>query len=442
MHRKYLWLLVTTPVWLGSALAQADDAKNLRALLTEVRQMQQAYEKRVESLEAQIEALTQQQAQAKTKSIPASHDTRVKGNAFNPSVAAVISGKATSFSSAAAEIAGFGIGEEGERGSEGLSLGETELNFSANVDDKFYGSVTAAIVREDGSDLVELEEAYFQTLPGIGLPDGLRLKAGRAFWTFGYLNEHHAHGDDFADRPLTHRVFLNKAFNDDGAELSYVLPTDIYTEVGGGAFRGDDFPFGGSASGLGGWSAFGRIGSDIGDDQSWRIGAYTLHGDVNSRQSNEETINYSGKSNLYAVDVRYTWAPTGNPNQQELILQGEYFHRYEDGGYDVGAGRVAIDEDSSGWYTQAVYKFSPAWRVGARYSQMRAPDMPLGLVGSALDAAGHDPDAFAIMLDWTNSEYGRIRLQYNREELAANQTDNQFMLQYVVSIGAHGAHPY
>ena len=68
--------------------------------------------------------------------------------------------------------------------------------------------------------------------------------------------------------------------------------------------------------------------------------------------------------------------------------------------------------------------------------------MPLGLVGSALDAAGHDPDAFAIMLDWTNSEYGRIRLQYNREELAANQTDNQFMLQYVVSIGAHGAHPY
>ena len=108
------------------------------------------------------------------------------------------------------------MGEEGERGSEGLALGESELNFSANVDDKFYGSMTAAIVREDGEDKVELEEAYMETLPGAGLPDGARAKAGRAFWTLGYLNEHHAHGDDFADRPLTNRVYLNAAFNDMG----------------------------------------------------------------------------------------------------------------------------------------------------------------------------------------------------------------------------------
>ena len=66
------------------------------------------------------------------------------------------------------------------------------MNFSANVDDKFYGSVTAAIVREDGEDKVELEEAFVQTLPGAGLPGGTRIKFGRAFWTFGYLNEHHS----------------------------------------------------------------------------------------------------------------------------------------------------------------------------------------------------------------------------------------------------------
>ena len=89
------------------------------------------------------------------------------------------------------EISGFGVGEEGERGKEGLSIGESELNFSANVDDKFYASSTVAIVQEDGSDKIELEEAYIQTLPDAGLPDGLRLKAGRAFWTLGYLNEHH-----------------------------------------------------------------------------------------------------------------------------------------------------------------------------------------------------------------------------------------------------------
>ena len=237
MKLKYLGALAVAPVWLVSSLAQAADAKDLQAILKEVREMKQAYESRIQSLEAQIKTLSKTQAKAQTKQAPASGGTKVKGNAFNPSIAAVIVGTASSFSNDASELAGFGIGEEGERGGEGLSLGETELNFSANIDDKFYGSVTAAIVREDGEDKVELEEAYFQTLPGAGLPEGFRLKAGRAFWTFGYLNEHHAHGDDFADRPLTHRVFLNKSFNDDGAELSYVLPTDIYAEVGGGVFR-------------------------------------------------------------------------------------------------------------------------------------------------------------------------------------------------------------
>ena len=36
------------------------------------------------------------------------------------------------------------------------------VTVAANVDDKFYGSFTAAIVREDGSDIIELEEAYLR----------------------------------------------------------------------------------------------------------------------------------------------------------------------------------------------------------------------------------------------------------------------------------------
>ena len=52
------------------------------------------------------------------------------------------------------------------------------------MDDKFYGSVTAAIVREGDEDKIELEEAYVQTLPGVGLPKGMNLKAGRALWSW------------------------------------------------------------------------------------------------------------------------------------------------------------------------------------------------------------------------------------------------------------------
>jgi hypothetical protein len=73
---------------------------------------------------------------------------------------------------------------------------------------------------------------------------------------------------------------------------------------------------------------------------------------------------------------------------------------------------------------------------------MNAPGVPAGLVGSALDSAGHDPDTISIMGDWTNSEFGRLRLQYNREELSSGTDDNQFVLQYIMSFGAHGAHAY
>jgi len=46
------------------------------------------------------------------------------------------------------------------------------------------------------------------------------------------------------------------------------------------------------------------------------------------------------------------------------------------------------------------------------------------------------------MADWTNSEFSRLRLQYNREELSGDQNDNQVILQYIMSLGAHAAHKF
>ncbi len=432
-----------------SALAAPDS--DIQALRAEIQSMRQTYENRIADLESKLKTVEKKQAAApaQTAVAPVSTDTagrKTYDNSFNPSIGVILNGKYGSFSNGTSEIAGFGVGEEGERGKEGLAIDESELNFSANVDDKFSGSLTAAIVREDGEDKIELEEAFVQTLPGTGLPTGMSVKAGRAFWTLGYLNEHHTHADDFADRPLPYRVFLNNGFNDDGAQLSYVLPTDFYSEIGGGVFRGDDYPFGSSSGdGAGAWSAFARVGGDIGEDQTWRLGGYVLSGDTDGRASNEDVVTFIGDSNLYAADLRYTWAPTGNAHEQEVTLQGEYFWRNEDGTYedtDAATGAVAFDDHSTGWYAQAVYKFDPQWRIGARYSQLASADTPAGLVGSALDADGYDPKAYSTMLDWTNSEFSRVRFQYNREELARGKDDNQFLVQYIVSLGAHGAHAY
>ena len=176
------------------------------------------------------------------------------------------------------------------------------------------------------------------------------------------------------------------------------------------------------------------------------MGGYVLSGEADgSRLSNEDVVSFTGDTDNYVTDVRYTWAPTGNAREQEVVLQGEYFWRNEDGVYEdtaAATGAINFDKSSSGWYAQAVYKFAPQWRVGARYSQLNAPHVPAELVGSALDSDRYDPKTYSTMLDWTNSEFSRVRLQYNREELARGQDDNQIVFQYIMSIGAHGAHKY
>ncbi|PIR34232.1 MAG: hypothetical protein COV36_01210 [Alphaproteobacteria bacterium CG11_big_fil_rev_8_21_14_0_20_44_7] len=448
---KKLTLAASTAVALVAFgnVANAADNSELDALRAEVQQMKNLYEGKIEALETKISKLETKKVEVATteKSVPASSGRTVLGNEFNPSIGVILNGQYSTFSNNNSEISGFAVGEEGERGSEGFGVDHTELNFSANVDDVFYGSVTAAIAEHEGSTEVELEEAYIQTLAGAGLPQGASIKAGRALWTLGYLNEHHSHSDDFADRPLPYRVFLDGAYNDDGLEFSYVLPTeDFYSEIGGGVFAGNDSPFGGSdGEGINAWTAYARVGGDVGDNTSWRVGASTLQGEAGSRTSNEDMVEFIGDSDLYIADARLVYAPTGNNAEQEVILQGEYFWRSEDGTYedmDAGSPVTAFDDSTSGWYGQAVYKFAPQWRIGGRYSQLYSADTPAGLAGTALDAAGYDPKAYTAMLDWTNSEFSRVRLQANREELANGQDDNQFLVQYIMSLGAHGAHKY
>ncbi len=214
---------------------------------------------------------------------------------------------------------------------------------------------------------------------------------------------------------------------------------------GCGGFRGDDIPFGGSSgNALGAWTAYARIGGDIGDNVSWRLGGSVLSGEAEGgRETNEDEVIFIGDQRIYIADFRAIWTPTGNPRQQEVILQGEYFWNDEDGTYEdtnAGTGQVAFDDKTSGWYAQAVYKFDPQWRIGARYSKLNSADTPVGLIGSALDADDYDPRAYAVMIAWPNSEFGRIRAQGPREEVARAGEAHPLSSQSIMSLRAHPAH--
>ena len=249
-------------------------------------------------------------------------------NAFNPAISIILNGSFAhhSFDPESYEIAGFPLAGEAGPGAQGLSLGESEIAFAANIDEKFYGQLTLAIESEDGEDGIGVEEAYIET---TALPAGLTARAGRFFSNIGYLNTHHAHTDAFSDRPLAYQALLGNQYADDGVQLRWVAPTDVYLELGGEWMRGQSFPSGGAArSGSGVRSLSAHAGGDIGDESSWLAGVSVL-----DARTTEGEDGFSGDNRLYIADLTWKWAPNGNTRDGGVTLRSEYLHDRREGRY-------------------------------------------------------------------------------------------------------------
>lgn len=367
---------------------------------------------------------------------------------FNPDISLILSGQAAFLSNDpdTYTIPGFPLGAETSPGPHGLSLAESELIVSANVDDLFYGQFTAAVSPQNE---VAVEEAYIQTL---GLSHGLTVRAGRFLSGIGYLNSQHPHVWDFVDTALPYRALLANRYADDGARITWVAPTDLFLEFGSEWLRGANYPAGGDASnGQGVVTAFARTGGDVGASHAWRAGLSYLRAQAAGRESGKVDTApdaFTGDSRMAIVDLVWKWSPHGNSRQQSVKFQTEYLWRQEDGNFTADVNSVngpAVTDTyratHSGWYMQAVWQFMPRWRVGARYDQVRANNIQAGANAALFDTFGHTPRRASAMLDWSHSEFSRVRVQFTRDH---SQPDlgSEIFLQYIMSLGAHGAHAF
>ena len=236
-----------------------------------IKQQAEAAEAALAAARAEIAALREQAAAdaseqrlAATQPVEAAPSaTGANGNAFNPAISLVLDGQLAhhSLDPESYERSGFPLVGEGEPSAKGLSLGESEITLSANIDDKFYGQLTLAVESEDGEDGIGIEEAFVDT---TALPDGMQLRFGRFFSNLGYLNSRHAHTDKFSDRPLAYQALLGNQYGDDGVQLRWVAPTDLFLEIGGEVFRGDSLPAGGAGrGGFGTRSLFAHLGGEF-----------------------------------------------------------------------------------------------------------------------------------------------------------------------------------
>jgi hypothetical protein len=413
-------------------------------LRTELDELRSDYDVRIADLERRLALAEQTSLEASYVANQATVQTGADNSAFNPAIGVVFTGSAWNYSRDPENYAVQGFPYGGEAGpiSEGLALGETELIFNANVDDKFTAWLTAALAVEDGAAVVEIEEAWVEA---TALPAGFGLRFGRFFSGIGYLNGKHAHAWDFADQPRPYQAFLAGQLVEDGIQVRWLAPTDVFLEVGGEALRGEQYPAAGAAkSGFGSYSLFANIGGDLGTNSSWLAGVSYLDSTAIERPSGDEDdpFLFTGDSRLATAQAVWKWSPNGNWKDRNLVLQAEYLQRREDGEYSgPGLSPTQYAVDQSGWYVQGIYQPVQRWRVGARVDTLSSDELGLAFDGTLLAAPVSEPRRYSFMTDWSNSEFSRLRLQFTRDE-AGPDDDSQWGLQYTHSIGAHGAHSF
>lgn len=389
------------------------------------------------SAESEIDALAaspDDAAASESASLAAPADAGSSGgNAFNPAISIILNGAYADHSLNPDNYvrAGFPLAGEAGPGAQGLSLGESEIALSSSIDDKFYGQLTLAVGSEDGMDGIGVEEAFIDT---TALPAGFSLRAGRFFSNIGYLNNHHAHTDNFADRPLAYQAFLGSQYGDDGVQVRWVAPTAMFVELGGELLRGQNFPSGGAAQGgTGTRTLFAHLGGDVGSESSWLAGVSTLKAKAEGAEDG-----FSGDSTLYIADGTWKWAPQGNTKDGGITVRGEYFLDDRDGKFidpeDPGV-TSPWNGQRRGAYIEGIYRLNRTWDLGYRYDKLWAD-------ARGPYASNFDPFRHSAELTWRNSEFSLVRLQFSHDKPNQTDTDNAVTLQYQAAFGAHGAHQF
>jgi hypothetical protein len=339
----------------------------------------------------------------------------------------------------------------------GLGLGHSDLSIDALFANGLRGRVGLAAQSDHARVEAGIEEAYLES-PGLG--GGFQARAGRFMSQLGYLNEQHAHADDFVTRPLLHRALLGGHYFDDGFRFNWIAPTALYWRVGVELFRGDRLPATASTHTVGAWTIGTRVGGDLGNNASWQLGAATLrhrngalgaaldphaeaHGDHGEGDEDTHAVEAHSHSAAFFgrkldwVDWVWKWAPDGNARHRQLRLSAEYARARAPGSNDHSSGQHAAS------YWAIAYRFMQQWEIALRTDSLSVSV----LHGSESERARLTERSLSVA--WKPSHSRALRLQYSWQqdrlgfaEISEIAPRNALHLQFVQSFGAHGAHSF
>jgi hypothetical protein len=385
----------------GSAFAQTPPAEHeavrqeIERLREEFNQLRQRYDERLSALETRLSALDAQMpvppAPVGGGALPVYGNVTALSKIFNPDIAVI----------------GNFIGAAGKHPQDprpSLDLREVEASLQAVVDpyaraDFFFGF---------SGEGVEIEEGYvtFPTLPG-----GLLGRAGRFRSAIGRVNAMHAHNLPWIDRPLVTRNLLegDEGIAAAGVSAARLVPNPwVFLEVTGEL----------SAAGSSdlGYLARARGYRDLTDSTNVDLGFSFFSGAASS-----DVIDASTSTRIVSLDGTFRYRPLRRAIYRRLLARSELIWRRED-------PTVA---SVFGAYAGAEYQIARRWFTGARWDYSER----------TFDPRASDTGASWMLTFWP-SEFSQMRGQYRRTRYAEGRTAHDLLLQVLISIGAHGAHPF
>ncbi|MBZ5543335.1 MAG: hypothetical protein LAO07_06605 [Acidobacteriia bacterium] len=305
------------------------------------------------------------------------------------------------------------VGRDPNRSVPTLEMHESEVGFQAIVDPY----ARADFFLTFGEQGVNLEEGY---LTFTALPGGFVGKVGKMRSAFGIVNTLHNHVLPWTDRPLATENLVGgeDGINDAGLSVSRILPApkDIFLEATAQVFRGDSGDVFHSTR-RGDVLTVGHLRAyrDLTESTNLDLGASWARG--------HNDVGTGFRTQLFGANATLRWKPLRRAVYHSFLFRNEFFWSRRE--------QLDSTQRAFGFYTAADYRLNQRWTIGGRYDRSGRADM------ASLTDSGFSP----VITYWP-SEFSQIRGQYRFTRYADGRSGNDFFMQFLFVLGAHGAHPF
>jgi hypothetical protein len=298
-----------------------------------------------------------------------------------------------------------------------LEMHESELGFQAIIDPYARGDFFLSF----GEEGVTLEEGY---ITFTALPGGFVAKVGKMRSAFGKVNTLHNHVLPWVDRPLVTNNLVGgeDGIDDAGVSIERILPAPkgFFLDATGQLFRGDSGTQQSPvfhASSKSDVSAVAHLRSykDITESSNIDLGLSYARG--------HNTLGSDFLTQLYGIDATLRWRPLRRSIYHSFVGRGELIWSQRQ--------QSPSEQRAFGFYTSGDYQLGRRWFVGGRFDRSDRSEF----------ANRTDQGASAVLTYWP-SEFSQVRGQYRFTRYAGNIDTNEFLMQVMFSLGAHGAHPF